>query len=370
MFASSKCAVLLNPRLPQQTQQHVQEALKHLSFDNHIIIASSGTTSKLNELKLIALSKEAVVASAKAVNGYLEASCDDVWLNSLPEFHVGGLGILARAYLSKSKVIPLEKWDVDLFLHTILTHRVTLTSLVPTQLYDLVMRGISAPKSLRRVIIGGGALNTPLYEKAKQLNWPLNVTYGLSENASQVAASGLNLPKLLLLNHVEAKINHLGFLQIKSPALLSAKILISENSCEVIDPKVEGWYTTEDLAEFQGKELRVLGRSGDFIKIAGESVLFSLLEKKLEEIKFQLGIKEDAALIAVPDERLGTSIHLATVSSDSEPLTRRFNAAVMPYERIRKTQLIDQIPRTALGKLDKNKLLNLLLDKNKPHGFC
>ena len=44
--------------------------------------------------------KSALLASAEAVNKHLESDKRDTWVNPLPHFHVGGLGILARTYLS------------------------------------------------------------------------------------------------------------------------------------------------------------------------------------------------------------------------------------------------------------------------------
>jgi len=366
-FTSSACDLLLNPKIPLKTIEHVKKSIALSSFQGHILIASSGTTSHLNEFKLIALSKEAILASAKAVNSYLETSPSDVWLNPLPQFHVGGLGIMARAYLSKSKVIPLlaHKWDVNLFLQEIVSHDVTLTSLVPTQVYDLVINNIPAPKSLRKVLVGGGHLSDALYERAKQLNWPLIVSYGLTENSSTVATSTINSKELHFLSHVEGRIDPSGSLQLKSPALLTAIITVANDKLEIVDPKHEGWFTTEDVAKIEGNSLTILGRKNDFIKISGEGVFISSLEERLEEIKLALFFKGDAALIHVPDERVHMSIHLVTTSIDPKALVDAFNAAVMPYERIRKIHLVDKIPRTALNKLEKLKLVNLVKDRQK-----
>lgn len=357
-FYSDRSELLLNPKLEIDTSV-IKKATDR--FKAHFFIASSGTTKQDDDdLKLVALSKSAILESAKAVNQHLHATSTDIWLNCLPHFHVGGLGILARATLTNSLVISLEKWDPKTFHELISAHSITLTSLVPAQVFDLSLHKLQAPKSLRAVVVGGGAINQQLYEKAVALGWPLLISYGLTECCSQVATSRPKSQNLSALQHVEAKISPTGYLMLKSQSLLSSYIFVSPTQIKIIDPKVDGWFTTEDLATIDNSTLNILGRTSDFIKIGGEGVIFSQLEKRLEEIKLMKQITHDAALIAVEDDRLGFIVHLATTHPDCTSLVEDFNASVMPYERIRKTHLVDNIPRTVLNKLCKPALLQKL----------
>ncbi len=59
-------------------------------------LAASASTG---EFKLVALSKAAVLNAAESANRHLESGpgSEDVWLHCLPDYHVGGLGIWARA---------------------------------------------------------------------------------------------------------------------------------------------------------------------------------------------------------------------------------------------------------------------------------
>lgn len=359
-FYSDKSELLLNPKLEMDTSS-IEKEIAIDRFKGHFFIASSGTTKKDgDDLKLVALSKSSILESAKAVNKHLNATLEDIWLICLPPFHVGGLGILARAILTNSHVISLEKWDPKIFQELISTQLITLTSLVPAQVYDLVLHQFRAPKSLRGLIVGGGAINQQLYEKALHLGWPLLLSYGLTECCSQVATSFHKSNSLSILQHVEAKVSPDGYLMLKSESLLTAYIFVSLNQIKIIDPKVDGWFTTEDLAKIDNNSLKVLGRTSDFIKIGGEGVNFSYLEKRLEEIKLHQQIKHDAVLIALEDDRLGFMVHLVTTHPECTSLVEDFNASVMPYERIRKTHLVDKIPRTALNKLCKAALLKKL----------
>ena len=75
----------------------------------------------------------------------------------MPTFHVAGLSILARSYLSGGACFSYgKKWNAEDFLLFLKEHKITLSSLVPAQVYDLVKAQIKAPSHLRAVVVGGG----------------------------------------------------------------------------------------------------------------------------------------------------------------------------------------------------------------------
>ncbi len=210
----------------------------------HIWLATSGTTSSP---KWVALSKDAILTSAGAVNQHLKSDASDVWVNPLPDFHVGGLGIWARSFLSGTKVYPFKpkRWDVYGYHRTLHDIKATLTSLVPTQVYDLVHKKLQPPQTLRAIIVGGGALPESLYHEAIQLGWRLLPSFGLTECASQVATAKHGSKDLHILPHVTLKIDDDGYICIKSTSLLT--------TYSTTDPKVNGWFKTEDKGHISEK---------------------------------------------------------------------------------------------------------------------
>lgn len=352
-WESSKVEVLCNPRMSNEDQSDITHQLCALeSFTSHVWLATSGTTSGI---KWVALSKKALLNSAKAVNDHLESTHMDKWLNPLPTFHVGGLGIFARGYLSGAEVINFEgKWDPLRFCGEIEKGQITLTSLVPTQVHDLVGRECPAPTCLRAVIVGGGALAEGLYKQGRKLGWPLLPNYGMTECASQIATAELSsleqdqVPLLKRLSHVDLKITPQGFIAIKGLSLLSAYAMVSSGCVEVFDPKQDGWLTTSDYGKCHGDYVEVLGRKDDVVKITGENVNMASLQKILDELRGN----SDMVIQAVPDPRLGYCVHLCTVTKEDEvtEIVDRFNKRVMPYERIRQVTTVSEIPRTPLGK--------------------
>lgn len=315
------------------------------SLKGHIWLATSGSTKK----KWVALSKEALLTSAQAVNSHFEISKNDTFVNVLPTFHVGGLSIYARAHLSKSKVITVEeRWDSIKYYQTLEGSRGTLTSLVPTQVFDLVEKNIQAPSNLRAVIVGGGALSRALFEKAKKLNWPLFLSYGMTECSSQIAtAKSVKTGDLTLLPHIEALVNEDGFLKVKSKGLLTGYL---EDGIWK-DPKIDGWFTTSDKVILSGNTLKFLGRDKDLVKISGENVSLIHLRELFESIT---GSHPDMVLTVKDDERLGKQIIVAVkkgLQERIEAVIKEFNKKVMPYERIREVKVVDEIPRSSIGKV-------------------
>ena len=344
-FGSDETHLLLNPRLPDADR----EALERLaagapSLRAHVWIATSGTTGAL---RLVALSKQAILASAAAVNQHLSIVSRDVWLNVLPVFHVGGLGIEARATLSESRVIR-SAWDARQFLRTIAAEHVTLSALVPAQVRDLVLLGERVPPSLRAIVVGGGALSPDLYSSARSLGWPVLPSYGMTETCSQIATAIADDPAMRLLPHVSARVGEGQRLAFRTASLLTGYAYFdSRGRAAFSDPKTGGWFVSQDLGSIDGDILRVFGRAGEFVKIGGESVDIARLDAILDSVRGSI----DAAIVAVESERLGHIIELATTADDVSNVVNAFNERVLPFERIRAVRRVGEIPRSPLGKL-------------------
>ena len=338
-WLSSDSHVLLNPRMPSH-ERLTLEALPDSSLTAHLWLATSGTTGAL---KLTALSKEAMLISAAAVNRRLEAGADDVWACVLPGWHVGGLGIFARAFLSGARVVT-DSWDAEAFAAA---NEITLASLVPAQVTDLIRKELGPPRRLRAIVVGGGAVAPDLYAAARERGWPVLPSYGMTECCSQVATARIDSPELELLDHVEARVEADGRLAIRSTSLLSGYATPDG----FVDPRVDGWFVTEDFGAVAGRIVRVEGRRSDFVKIGGEAVDLSRLDRILA------GLGADAAVVAIPDERLGSVIGLAVASGDAAAVASAFNERVFPYERARQVRKVAEIPRTSLGKLIRSRLV-------------
>lgn len=369
-WSSPASDVLLNPRMPGCEQQRLREIMgKVVGLEGHLWLATSGSSG---QMKWVALSKQAILASAHGVNCHLEAVAEDIWLNPLPNFHVGGLGIWARSFLCGSQVVPYigqgGKWCVHHFLAQLIASHATLTAVVPAQIFDLVAHNIQSPKSLRAVVVGGGALSEEVYKAAVALGWKLLPSYGLTECASQVATAALGswndkqFPSLVVLPHVQVELSDQGYLKIQSKALLSGYLSIEQDSFSFVDPKLLGWFVTEDRGVFDNEGLKQISRGEHFIKIGGESVDMRRLETILEEVRLSLCFKSDIAVFPLPDPRLGHVVHLAIAAENercAHDIVKQFDTRVLPFERIRQVHCVPEIPRSPLKKVLRTELIQL-----------
>lgn len=355
-WESAENEILLNPRLPVSDREAALIHLPKANLSGHIWLSTSGSSGYL---KWVALPKSALLVSAAAVNQHFRSDSTDRWLNPLPTFHVGGLGILARAFLSGAAVFSTSGWDPFQYAKSLLEHHITLSSLVPAQVFDLVQNKLAPPNCLRAIIVGGARLQPELYKQASELGWPLYPSYGMTEASSQIAtAASANDPALMVLPHISVKTVESGHLQLEGPSLFTAYAHIRNGSL-VLDQRPTP-FLTEDKGFLQGKQLTLLGRDTHFIKIGGESVDLLRLERILEEIKLELGFDSDVALFANEDSRLGHVIHLAATVPAVQSLIECYNTRVLPFEKIRQVHYLQSIPRSPLRKLLLNELKKLV----------
>lgn len=356
LFLNPRLSASLRERYVRAWREHVEG---HMSAQ--IGIATSGSSGGEGG-SLVVLGKGAFLANARSVNERLRSSAQDIWMKVLPDFHVGGLSLHARSFLSGARVLEtsLTRWKATEFWDELMTSRATLLSLVPTQVFDLVRLELPAPPDLRAVIVGGGRLQSGLLRRALVLKWPLLPSYGCTECGSQVAtALSPSDARLVPLSHAALRISGTGRIEISSAALLSGRIVFDGRSSAFVDPKSEGWLTTDDRGRIESDgSLVVSGRGSDFVKIGGEGVNVAHLEEKFAALRLERAVDDDIALLAAHDERLGAAIVAIAADTQDAALLRardalieEFNASVSPYERIRSVHGVPRLPRSHLGKL-------------------
>jgi len=317
--------------------------------------------------KWVGISRAAFFASARAVNHHLESVSTDRWLVALPLNHVGGFSILARCFVSGASWLEMEgKWDPAKFTALCATEHVTLTSLVPTQVYDLVQAGIEAPASLRAIVVGGGALSRDIGTKAMELGWPVLQSYGMTETASQVATeplhhlqTGFDPEMLEVLQGWQLEAEDDGCLTVRGSALASGYATSRDDqwTWQAIDPSRglrtrdhvrHWWHGTRQFLSFQG-------RDAAFVKVLGELVNLTALKKRLDESASSLGLAYHEIVIwPLEDARKGTRLVLVGSAETTalESLRSAFNASVAGYEKLDVVQRLSPLPTTALGKID------------------
>jgi O-succinylbenzoic acid--CoA ligase len=296
-----------------------------------LVIATSGSTG---DPKGVVLTHDALAAHARAVHERLAvAPSTDRWLACLPLVHMGGLGVVVRALVDGVGLDVVAGPDPAVVAAAPAELGSTLTSLVPTALDR-----IDASR-YRWVVLGGAADRG---ERAANVVR----TYGLTESGGGVVYDGRPLPG------VEVRIAD-GEVQLRGPTLLRAYR-------DGRDPRTaDGWLPTGDLGALHDGELLIVhGRRDDMIVTGGENVWPATVEAALERLP-SVG---DAAVVGRPDAEWGQRVVALVVPADpsAPPTLDDLRAAVraeLPGAAAPKeVELVDHLPRTALGKLRREDL--------------
>ena len=132
-FWESQSCLVLSPPGREVESEEIHDAL---GKREGVVFATSGSSGPP---KWVLFRRRALLASARAVNEHLAVSANDRFLIALPRYHVGGFGLLARAYDASCSITVMKgRWDPSGFREAIEKDGSTVTSLVPTQIHDLV----------------------------------------------------------------------------------------------------------------------------------------------------------------------------------------------------------------------------------------
>jgi O-succinylbenzoic acid--CoA ligase len=324
----------------------------------HVLFETSGSSG---EPKWIALSKNALLASADAVNRHLGVTAASCWGLALPLRHVGGFGVAARSHVAGCRVAAFPgRWQAAAFVDFLTSNHVTHTSLVPTQVFDLVTAGLRAPLALQAVVVGGGFMDMQTGCAARALGWPVLASYGMTEAASQVATQPLSAlaspyrpAPLPLLPIWRAELSPQGTLRLAGPALFSGTVEKNHTAWE-FRARNSVWHETSDRVRLENGMLTPLGRADALVKVLGELVDPAAIEQELLALANGALAPGSFVIVAVPDAR---SEHALVPVFDAavDPawlagLLARHAADTPAFRRLRAPLLLADFPRSSLGK--------------------
>lgn len=359
--------LLLNPRLTSPEQAVLVRLQKNLEDrlgqSGHFFISTSGSAREAEQsAKLVALSVEAVLNAARRFQNFFHPDKADHWGLVLPDFHVAGLSVYARAHLSGAKVF-VRDWNVNGLADWLTENGIAFMSLVPAQVFDIVQAGVHCPDSIKKIFVGAGALSTELRHGLNELGWPVIETYGMTETCSMIAVRE-DSDLFRVMPGVEIQIID-DVLAIRCDSLLTAFAQERRGLIQVQQQAPDIWYRTEDAAEIFTKRsdvyLQLKGRRYEYVKILGEGVSLPELRDRLESLALQMQLNPlQIALLAIESEREGFKLVLvaqeAVAPDQLSSLVQIFNQQCRPYEKITHAERVSLIPRTELGKLKAEEL--------------
>ena len=290
-------------------------------------------------------------------------SQDDVVLQVLPQFHVGGWNVQALLAWWKGATVVLERqFEPERALRLIEEKRVTTMMGVPaTYLFLAQEPGFAGAdlSSLRRAVVGGAPMPEALLETWAARGTAIVQGYGLTEAAPNV----LCLPpedavrKLGCAGKpycfVEVRLSSEEELQVRGPNVFPGYWRNPDATAQAFTE--DGWLRTGDIAERDDEGFyRIKGRLKDMFISGGENVYPAEVEAVLHEHPRVA----DAAVLGVPDERWG-EVGVAFVVADGvsdEELLEWCRGRLARFKVPKSFRFIGEIPRNGMGKVQKQEL--------------
>ncbi len=344
---------------------------------------TSGTTGRS---KGVILTHANVASHAAATIESLELTEKDVWLHAAPLFHLADAWATWAITWAGGCHVVLPEFDGAEVFDTIAAEGVTITNLIPTMLNRLVHHEAadrSKLQSMRRIMSGGAPMALDLLEKIEEL-FPCEYvqTYGLTETSPFLT---LSLPTDSVrclpaaeqqryramtgrpMNGVEVKVvdregrtvprdgRTVGEIVARGPWVTPGYFKRPEETAHAFR---DGWFHTGDLAHVEAEGyLTIVDRIKDVINTGGELVYSTEVENAL----FAHPAVREAAVFAVPDAEWGEAVMAAVVVDRKETACRNDLIAfcrgrLAAYKVPSHIDLVDYLPRTGSGKIDKKAL--------------
>ncbi|NIS59549.1 MAG: long-chain-fatty-acid--CoA ligase [Proteobacteria bacterium] len=320
-----------------------------------------------------------------------------VYMPITPMFHVHAWGIPYAASLLGVKQVYPGRYEPETLLKLIQKEKVTFSHCVPTILHMLLNSRMAKKINLSgwTVNIGGAALSKGLAKVACELGVNVFAGYGMSETCPVLTTATLK-PQMLdwgMERQLDVRIKtgfpiplvdlrivdevgqplprdgrSPGEVIVRAPWLTQGYFKEPEKSEELWRG---GWLHTGDIATMDEEGyIQITDRLKDVIKSGGEWI--SSLE--LENLISQHRAVSEVAVVGVPDEKWGERPvavvilkpqYLGKVSGEDllvflEPYV---SDGVIPKWAIPdKVYVVDEIPKTSVGKIDKKEVRKNLAD--------
>ncbi len=312
-----------------------------------------------------------------------DLSADDTVLTMLPLFHVGGLNIQTLPALYVGATVVLQRrFDPGRTLALIERHRPTQTLLVPAVMTALLghpdldgtdlssLRGINSgssvvPDHLIRGFLDRGIPVGQVYGSTE--TGPTAVVLRYDDGAANVGSCGRPAlhTELRLVDGegIDVADGQAGELLVRGPHLFDHYHGRPDDTAAAF---VDGWYRTGDVARRdQGGWLYIEDRLGDVLISGGENVYPAEVENTLTE---HPGI-DAVAVVGRPDPRWG-EVPVAVIEAadgtgpDVDELRAWCRDRLARFKQPREVVVVDELPRTALGKVTKHVLRAQLAERS------
>jgi cyclohexanecarboxylate-CoA ligase len=338
-----------------------------------VVMFTSGTTG---EPKGVMHSTNTLLACNRALAGRFELVGDDVLLACSPLGHMTGYAAVMLLGISLGSTVVLQDvWEARRGVTIMADEGVTFTAASTPFLNDIceaVATGAPRPARLRNFLCGGAPIPPVLIERAaRELDLKVCSLWGMTESLSSTLTEparahekssrtdgrplqGVDV-QVVDFDGKPAPVGETGRLLVRGAQMF----LGYYKRPDIHSFDAEGWFDTGDLA-FMDDEgyIRINGRTKDVLIRGGENV--PVVE--IEALLYKHPAVAAAALVGYPDARLGERGCAFVALRPGASFTLADLQAWMAECKVAKqywperVELIDDLPRTPSGKIQKFKL--------------
>ncbi len=348
--------------------------------DTAVILYTSGTTGRPKGAEL---SHGNLLSNAEATASMCRFTTEDVVYVPLPLFHSFGQSVLMNSGMVSGAALVLEaRFEPQAAIDAMCRYQVTVFGGVPTMYWGLLQTAKDPSKDqvlrsgLRLCLSGGASLPLAvLKEFEERFEVPILEGYGLSETAPVASFNHLDKERkpgsvgtpiagveMQIVNDEDQPVaaGETGEVVIRGSNVMKGYYRRPEANAEALRG---GWFHTGDVGWMdQDGYFYIVDRTKDMIIRGG----FNVYPREIEEVLLEHPEVSLAAVIGVPDPRLGEEIVALVVAKSGDA---KNGIAVQPsqlitwcrdrlaaYKYPRRVEVRDQLPLSATGKILKREL--------------
>lgn len=347
-----------------------------ISLDDPIcILYTSGTTG---EPKGAIADHEARVVASTAAMEDIPIGPDDVCAATIPLCHAAGLySWFHPIIIAGATAVILERWDSELFMSAVETHKITIAFVVPTQMAMLLNApGFSADRlqSLTRFVYGGAPATDELIKKAEAALPDTDIVQAFgstetshllcqqpAERRAKPGSLGKPGPRIEMnvfkAPGIPAGPDEVGEIASRGPHMFNEYLDQPEQTAAYYKSG-DGWGWTGDLGTIdEDGVLTLVGRQKEIILSGGMNISPVELENAIED---HPAIAACAAF-GITDDTWGELPAAAIIlksgaTATAEEIMAHCEGKVARFKRLRHIEFVDALPHTSSGKVMRSAL--------------
>ncbi|SDE76370.1 Acyl-CoA synthetase (AMP-forming)/AMP-acid ligase II [Bhargavaea beijingensis] len=302
-----------------------------------------------------------------------------VGMTTGPLYHVGAMEDVALAVLLSGGTVVISRsgnFEIRRTLEVIKEKQVSDIFLFPFMIYEMLkLSDIESYRldSLQRIYSGGDPIISWAIDRLHELfpHIGLIQVYGLTEGTpiavsldpSDAATKGYTAGKPMPFTEVKVvddegrtlSAGKIGEICTKGPAVVSEYWNKAEANAKTF---VDGWCHTGDLGVIDAEGyLTISGRKKDMIRSGGENIY----PVEVEDVLIRHDAVQDVAVIGIPDPKFIETVCAVIVKKPGRSVSEKellefAGGKLARYKKPRSFVFLDELPRTASGKVQKFRL--------------